>query len=116
MKAFNEDDYPTAYTFAADSIRQRFSQENFEKMVRVGYPQIAKSSRASFGKITFGKDKRSALAIVNVTGKDHITVVAQYQMILEEKGWKITGVAILEEMRPIRNPPSGRILRLNLIK
>lgn len=104
MKAFNDDDYPTAYTFAAESIRERFSKERFEAMVRTGYPQIAKSSRASFGEITLSKDRQAASASVRVTGRDHVTVVAQYQMLLEGGEWKIGGVMILEESRPIGVP------------
>ena len=106
MKAFNDDDYPTAYTFAAESIRGRFSKERFEAMVRAGYPQIAKSSRISFGEVTLSKDRQAASASVRVTGKDHVTVVAQYQMLLEGGAWKIGGVMILEESRPIGVPIS----------
>lgn len=104
MKAFNDDDYTAAYAFAAESIRERFSKERFEAMVRAGYPQIAKSSRAVFGEIALSKDKQAAVATVRVTGKDHVTVVAQYQMLLENREWKIGGVMILEESRPIGTP------------
>lgn len=101
MKAFNENDYPTAYTFASESIRRRFSKERFENMVKSGYPQIAKSHLVSFGEITLSGDKQAAVAIVHVTGKDRVTVIARYEMVLEEAGWKIGGVMILEESRPI---------------
>jgi hypothetical protein len=104
MKAFNENDYPTAYTFASESIRRRFSKERFETMVRSGYPQIAKSHLVSFGEIALSGDQQAALATVHVTGKDRVTVVAQYQMVLEGKEWKIGGVAILEEFQPIGTP------------
>ncbi|HZR46465.1 MAG TPA: hypothetical protein VFA47_07165, partial [Candidatus Manganitrophaceae bacterium] len=52
------------------------------------------------------ENKRSATAIVRVTGRDHVTVVAQYQMLLEGGEWKIGGVMILEESRPIGLPIS----------
>ena len=101
MNAFNADDYPTARTFASESIRQRFSRERFEKMVKAGYPQIAKSHLVSFGEILFSEDKHAAAATVHVTGKDHVTVIARYLMVLEEAGWKIGGATIVEEFQPI---------------
>lgn len=101
MLAFNQDDYPTAYTFASESIRRRFSKERFETMVKSGYPQIAKSHLVSFGEITLSGDKQAAVATVHVTGKDHVTVIARYQLLLEENGWKIGGVTIVEEFQPI---------------
>lgn len=101
MIAFNQDDYPTAYTFASESIRRRFSKERFETMVKSGYPQIAKSHLVSFGEITLSEDKQAAVARVHVTGKDHVTVIARYQLLLEENGWKIGGVTVVEEFQPI---------------
>lgn len=106
MKAFNEDDYRAAYAFASGSIRRRFSTERFEKMVKSGYPQIAKSHLVSFGEITLTNDKQAAVAVVHVTGKDRVTVIAEYQMVLEEGEWKIGGVTILEEMKTIGLPAS----------
>lgn len=102
LKAFNADDYATAQTFASEGIRQRFSEERFEKMVRSGYPQIAKSHLISFGEILFSDDRQAAVATAHVTGKDRVTVIARYLMVLEGDGWKINGVMILEEFQPIR--------------
>ncbi|MCG3112113.1 MAG: DUF4864 domain-containing protein [Candidatus Manganitrophus sp. SB1] len=102
MKAFNEDDYATARTFASEGLRQRFSKERFEKMVKSGYPQIAKSHLVSFGEILFSDDTQAAVATVHVTGKDRVTVIARYLMVLEGNAWKINGVMILEEIQPIR--------------
>ena len=104
MAAFNKEDYATAITFAAESIRERFTKERFETMVRSGYPQIAKSHLVSFGEITLSKDNQAALATVHVTGKDRVTVIAQYQMLLEGTAWKIGGVTILEQFQPIGTP------------
>lgn len=101
MIAFNQDDYPAAYTFASESIRRRFSKERFETMVKSGYPQIAKSHLVSFGEITLSEDKQAAVARVHVTGKDHVTVIARYLLLLEENGWKIGGVTVVEEFQPI---------------
>lgn len=102
MNAFSHDDYATARTFASEGLRQRFSKERFEKMVKSGYPQIAKSHLVSFGEILFSDDNQAAVATVHVTGKDRVTVIARYLMVLEGDAWKINGVMILEEIQPIR--------------
>lgn len=107
MIAFNKDDYATAHTFASEGIRQRFSKERFERMVKSGYPQIAKSHLVSFGEILFSDDKQAAVVTVHVTGKDRVTVIARYLMVLEGDGWKINGVMILEEFQPIRFSETG---------
>ncbi len=110
MKAFNEEDYRAAYRFASRGVKEQFSLTRFEAMVRTGYPQIAKSRAAAFGEITLMEGGARAFATVHVTGADHVTVKAEYRMVLEEGGWKIDGVLLLEEIRPIDTPkakPSG---------
>jgi hypothetical protein len=107
MIAFNKDDYSTAHTFASEEIRQRFSKERFERMVKSGYPRIAKSHLVSFGEILFSADQQAAVATVHVTGKDRVTVIARYLMLLEGDAWKINGVMILEEFQPIRFSETG---------
>ncbi|MDC4205109.1 MAG: DUF4864 domain-containing protein [Candidatus Manganitrophus sp.] len=102
MNAFNKDDYATARTFASAGLRQRFSKERFEMMVKSGYPQIAKSHLVSFEEILFSDDNQAAVATVHITGKDRVTVIARYLMVLEGDAWKINGVMILEEIQPIR--------------
>lgn len=114
MKAFNEEDYATARTFASEGLRQRFSKERFEKMVKSGYPQIAKSHLVSFGEILFSDDNQAAVATVHVTGKDRITVIARYLMVLEGDAWKINGVMILEEIQPIGLPAAGLNRQIHL--
>src|SRR5262249_2881728 len=47
LEAFRRDDFDVAYTFASEEIRQRFDREAFERMVRGGYPEIARSTSAT---------------------------------------------------------------------
>jgi len=101
LKAFNADDYPAAYRYASKHIRAKFMLDEFEAMVRTGYPQIARSLRASFGDISLSEDKRHAVSRVEVTGADHVTVQAQYRMVLEDGGWKIDGVMLSDRTTPI---------------
>jgi Domain of unknown function (DUF4864) len=101
LKAFNADDYSGAYRYASRHIREKFSLEEFRAMVRTGYPQIAQSLRNSFGDIVYSEDKLHASARVDVTGVDHVTVRAEYRMVMEDGRWKIDGVILLGRTAPI---------------
>ena len=41
LEAFRQGDFDRAYTYASVVIREQFGREAFERMVRLGYPQIA---------------------------------------------------------------------------
>jgi len=101
LTAFNADDYPKAYGYASRHIQDKFSLEEFKAMVRTGYPQIAQSLRTSFGDIAYSEDKLHASAQVDVTGVDHVTVRAEYRMVMEDGRWKIDGVVLLGRDTPI---------------
>jgi len=101
LKAFNADDYPSAYRYASKHIQSKFALDEFKAMVQTGYPQIARSLRTSFGDITFSEDSVHAVAHVDVTGADHVTVQAQYRMVLEDGSWKIDGVMLYDRTTPI---------------
>jgi hypothetical protein len=101
LKAFNADDYPAAYRYASKHIQTKFMLDEFKAMVRTGYPQIARSLRTSFGGITYSEDGTRAVAQVDVTGVDHVTVQAQYRMVMEDGAWKIDGVMLYDRTRPI---------------
>jgi Domain of unknown function (DUF4864) len=100
LKAFNADDYPGAYRYASRHIQDKFSLEEFRAMVRSGYPQIARSLRNSFGVIVYSEDRLHASARVDVTGVDHVTVRAEYRMVMEDGRWKIDGVILLGRTTP----------------
>jgi hypothetical protein len=101
LKAFNADNYPAAYQFASRHIQNKFTLEEFEEMVRTGFPQIAKSIRTTFGGIGYSTDRLHATAQVDVTGADRVTVRGQYRMVLEKGNWKIDGVMLLDRSTPI---------------
>src|SRR5258706_14461083 len=46
LEAFRHDDYDAAYAFASTEIHSIFTRQSFEQMVKSGYPEIARSSRA----------------------------------------------------------------------
>ncbi|MBN4054347.1 DUF4864 domain-containing protein [Nitrospira defluvii] len=101
LRAFKNNDYRAAYQFASSHIQSEFSLTQFETMVRTAYPQIDKSLKISFGKITLFSKNTRATAIVHITGMDRTTVTARYRMVLEEGGWKNNGVIHLRQLMPI---------------
>ena len=97
LVAFRDGDYARAYGFAAPGIQSMMPPESFEKMVRTGYPLIARSSNADFGvALDTGED---AVLAVRITGADEKGTTAEYLYTLSKAdgSWKITGVS---EVRP----------------
>ncbi|MDB6123293.1 MAG: hypothetical protein JWQ71_2286 [Pedosphaera sp.] len=89
--AFRKDDYPKAYTFAGSNLRAQLPLPAFERMVKTGYPRIARSQAAQFGVILDnGKE-----AVVNIGILDGSGKIFHYQYFLkrERTGWKINGVS-----------------------
>jgi hypothetical protein len=55
-----------------------------------GYPQIARSRSAAFGRLQFHGD--TVAVPVTVTGKDGVTAHVTYLMRHERSGWRVAGV------------------------
>jgi hypothetical protein len=91
LEAFRADDYDTAYTFAATVIRQAFDRAAFERMVRIGYPEIASSAHAVVIKHETTVDERRYLTL-RVLGTSGTRIVAIYEMVREGADWRISGV------------------------
>ena len=91
LQAFREDDYDTAYTFAATVIREAFDRVAFERMVRVGYPEIARSAHASVSKHETTVDDRRYIT-VRILGANGVRIVATYELVREGTDWRISGV------------------------
>jgi len=90
LTAFRDDDYVTAYTFAATGIKTQFPLAAFERMVKTGYPVIAKFKSAEFGVVRDNGEE----AVVNVEVEGESSHVVHYQYLLrkENGAWKINGV------------------------
>lgn len=95
IEAFRHDDYATAYTFAAKGIKEQFPLAAFEKMVKEGYPIIAKSKEAIFG-LTLD-DGKKAVVNVRVVNDARESVSYQYLLELDDEKWCIAGVVKMEE-------------------
>ena len=91
LEAFRRGDYDAAYTFAAESIRQLFDRESFERMVKTGYPDIARSAAATVNQATIAPNGRAYL-IMKIRGASGGRIEAIYELIWEGDRWKIAGV------------------------
>ena len=90
LEAFRRDDYDTAFTFASAEIQTQFDRESFEVMVRRGYPEIARSTFATFVKTELAPDG-AAYVTVTIRGANGHSIEALYELVWQD-GWKINGV------------------------
>ena len=91
LEAFRRDDYETAYTFAAEGVRKVFDRSRFERMVKTGYPEIARSRSAAVERAALASSGQAYL-ILKILGANGNRVEAIYEMIWEDTRWKIGGV------------------------
>lgn len=91
LEAFRRDDFDTAYGFASEDIQQRFDRAHFEEMVRVGYPEIA---RSVFAVVAEGERAANGnvYLVLKIRGANGVSIEAVYEMVSEPGGWKINGV------------------------
>ncbi|MBI3853816.1 MAG: DUF4864 domain-containing protein [Verrucomicrobia bacterium] len=90
LAAFRDDDYVTAYTFAAAGVKTQYPLAAFERMVKGGYPVIARFKSAEFGVVRDNGEE--AVVNVEVEGESGNVVHYQYFLRKEDAGWKINGV------------------------
>lgn len=91
LDAFRQDDWQTAFGFAAPSIQAKFvSPEIFSRMVRGGYQPVYRPRGVEFREITasqFGPTQE-----VYVVGPDGLSYLAYYTMERQPDGtWRISG-------------------------
>ena len=92
LEAFRRGDFPAAFTFASRTIHELFvDAARFEAMVRGGYPEIARSVRASVDGSQRG-DAGELYLFVHVYGENGRAVEAVYEMVKEGGAWRINGV------------------------
>jgi hypothetical protein len=91
LAAFRRDDYDAAYDFASAEIRQMFDRAAFERMVKGGYPEIARSTCAVVAESRVTAEGH-ALVRVKIQGANGNGIEALYEMVLEDRGWRINGV------------------------
>jgi uncharacterized protein DUF4864 len=91
LEAFRRDDYDTAYTFASEEVRKVFDRQAFERMVKRGYPEIARSTFALVAESRVAPNGHVYLR-VKVRGANGNSVEALYDMVREGGRWRINGV------------------------
>jgi len=92
LDAFRRDDYDAAYAFASAEIREQFDRSAFERMVKTGYPEIARSTYALVAGTQEQPDGH-VLVRVRIRGANGNSVEAIYDMVSQPDGWRINGVA-----------------------
>lgn len=98
LEAFRQGDIDTAYTLASTSIRELFDRAAFEQMVRAGYPEIARSVSAAVAEARVLSDTTVYLRL-RIGGANGQAVEAVYEMVREDRGWRVNGV----RTRPARD-------------
>ena len=96
IDAFQADDGPRAYEFAAPMIRQIFPNPDvFMTMVRKGYPQVYRPQSYRCGEAGLSASGRPTQR-VTIVGPDGISYEAIYTMEQQPGGtWRINGCAIV---------------------
>jgi len=107
LEAFRRDDYDTAYTFASAEIRQLFDRPAFERMVKGGYPEIARSIFALISRSELAPNGHVYVR-VRIRGANGNAIEATYDMVQENGSWRINGVATKPDPGLVFSPlPSG---------
>ena len=91
LEAFRRDDYDIAYIFASTEVRRMFDREAFERMVKGGYPEIARSTFALVSRTEVTPDGH-VYVNVKIRGANGNSIEALYDMVRENDGWRINGV------------------------
>jgi hypothetical protein len=106
LDAFRRDDFDEAFTFASREIRQLFDRAGFERMVRTGYPEIARSLSAAIDGARRADPGRLYI-FVRVRGASGRAVEAVYEMVLEDGRWRINAVVTRPDSSEKASRPAG---------
>ena len=91
LEAFRTNDYDLAYSFASTEIHSLFDRQDFERMVKTGYPEIADSTRARIVERRVAPSGHVFLRL-KIRGANGQQVEALYEMVWESGAWKINSV------------------------
>jgi hypothetical protein len=95
IDAFEQDDFPTAFTYAAPGIQGMFrTPERFGQMVRQGYPMVWRPGSVEYLGVTVdGRVWAQDVLVTDGEGRLHLL---EYSMVETPNGWKIAGVRLKE--------------------
>lgn len=91
LEAFRLGDFDAAYTFASEEIKRMFDRQGFERMVKGGYPEIARSTYALITQTQVAPNGNVYVSL-RVRGANGVSVEALYEMVWEGGRWRINGV------------------------
>ncbi len=100
LSDFRRGDYAGAYAYADSDLQSQVTTNAFERIVKTGYPAIARSRSASFGVIVDNGEE--ALVTVGIMAESGRLIQYRYLLRHEQSGWRISGV--------FRVPPQGRVI------
>lgn len=93
LKAFRDDDYEKAQKYQARELRENFETlDQFRRMMKQGYPQFANYKSAKFGEARASEDGRIVEIPITLTGKDGVTVKADYVLVKEDGEYRVASV------------------------
>ncbi len=98
LAALRAGDFAAAYELASVGIKEQFDVRLFAAMMRRGYPTLIQSKEAELGVV---RDRGGKLAQITVSMLDRQkrTIVYDYWLVEEAKGWRVNGV-VLEQGSP----------------
>jgi hypothetical protein len=96
------EDFESAYQHSASVVQQKFSQSQFELMIRRDFSSMTAAQRVEFGAVRVGGS--NALLQVFLTTPDGAVRSYLYSFTCEADGWKIDGVESLGP-QPLRRLP-----------
>lgn len=96
LRAFQADDFDTAFTFASPMIQGMFrTPEVFGQMVQRGYPMVHRPGEVTFLDLREDAGRlRQTVRILDGAGQVHLL---EYEMIPSEDGWRINGVRFIPQ-------------------
>ena len=94
LQAFMSDDFKGAFEFAAPNIQMMFqSPDNFELMVKNGYPMVHRHRSVVFGE--YNELPNSSSQVVSLEALDGSVYRLRYDLVETGGEWRIMGVLIL---------------------
>lgn len=95
IQSFLNDDFKTAFSYAAPNIKQIFgTPERFGQMVSEGYPMVHRPSEITFQDLVEA-DGAYTQDVLLRDGQG-LYYVARYTMVRVTGDWQISGVSILQ--------------------
>lgn len=91
LAAFRAEDYGAAYALAAASLQRKFSAPLFERLIKRGYPALARHARAELGLVRGDRQDRAEVVVSVYDGREQ-QADFRYLMVRQRAGWRIDGV------------------------